>query len=216
MLILKRTYEENYTKGTINIPDTPSYSLNTLELTYKDNQRNISCIPEKKYVIKCHNSPKFGKCLKIYEPVYGIFWTMTLEEKQSHRRDSKLKEVDDRSDILVHSGNAVKDFSFYNNINNNNKDNNNPSQLITYKCDSKGCLLVGLNLFEIKDINDKKQAYLTDSKKALTLLFNYIKSKDGLMELLITSKRKGLKEKYKEQDEKQEDKKEQIKEETNE
>ncbi len=181
MLILKRTYEENYTKGTINIPDI---QLNTLELTYRNNQRNISCIPEKRYVIKCHNSPKFGKCLKICEPVYDIFWTMTTEEKQSHRKDSKLKEVNDRSDILIHSGNAVKDFSFY-----NNKDNNNPNQLTTYLCDSKGCLLVGLNLFEIKDINDKKQAYLTDSRKALTLLFNYIKSKGGLIELLITSRK---------------------------
>ncbi len=178
MLILKRTYEENYTKGTINIPDTPSYSLKTLELTYRNNQRNISCIPEKRYIIKCYNSPKFGKCLKICEPVYDIFWTMTAEEKQSHRKDSKLKEVNNRSDILVHSGNAVKDFSFY-----------NQNQLITYKCDSKGCLLIGLNLFEIKDINDKTQAYLTDSRKALTLLFNYIKSKGGLMELLITSRK---------------------------
>ena len=62
MLILKRTYEENYTKGIINIPDI---QLNTIELTYKDNQRNISCIPEKRYIIKCYNSPKFGKCLKI-------------------------------------------------------------------------------------------------------------------------------------------------------
>lgn len=182
MLILKRTYEENYTKGTINIPDTPSYDLNTLELTYRHNQRNISCIPEKKYVIKCHNSPKFGKCLKICEPVYDIFWTMTPEEKQSHSKDSKLREVNDRSDILVHSGNAVKDFSFFS--------TNNPNQPITtYKCDSRGCLLIGLKLFEPKDINDKTQAYLTDSRKALTLLFNYIKSKGGLMELLITSRK---------------------------
>lgn len=56
----------------------------TLELPDKNNQRNISRIPEGKYYAHLHNSPKFGKSL----------W---------------IKNVPGRSEILIHKGNYHTD-----------------------------------------------------------------------------------------------------------
>ena len=157
MLILKRTYKENYTKGELKIKDYANFDF--LELTYNNNKKDISCIPEDEYLVKCHNSPKFGKCLKVF--------------------NAGKKEVIGRTDILIHSGNAVADFTFYNSL----------KQMTKYKCDSKGCLLVGFGFFEVKDIEDKEQAYITGSRKALNFLYNYIEMQGGIVELLITSQK---------------------------
>lgn len=58
--------------------------FHSLELPWKNNQRNISCIPEGSYIAKVHYSPKFGKCL----------W---------------LQDVPGRSEILIHKGNYYTD-----------------------------------------------------------------------------------------------------------
>ena len=55
-----------------------------LELPYRDNQRQISCIPEGTYKIVHHTSPKFGKSLLVLD-------------------------VRNRSEILIHAGNTTKD-----------------------------------------------------------------------------------------------------------
>ncbi len=60
------------------------YSCHTIELSWKDNKRRVSCIPEGTYETIKHHSPKFGKS----------FW---------------LQNVPDRSEILIHAGNYKKD-----------------------------------------------------------------------------------------------------------
>jgi hypothetical protein len=58
--------------------------MNTFELPWKENRTGESCIPERSYLVKPFNSPKFGKCLKI-------------------------ENVPGRSGILIHSGNTAGD-----------------------------------------------------------------------------------------------------------
>lgn len=73
MLKLKRTYFDKYTSGELtlfknnndgnnNSNNNLKIKLYTLEPPYKDNQQNISCIPEGRYIVKRHKSPKFGDC----------------------------------------------------------------------------------------------------------------------------------------------------------
>ncbi len=83
MLYLKRFYSNNFTLGILTIDNTDNLFF-TLELPYKDNLKNISCIPEGKYEIINYNSNKFKNCFKI-------------------------NDVINRSDILIHSGNTIND-----------------------------------------------------------------------------------------------------------
>ena len=55
------------TVGTLSIwdGDVIIFSCKTLELPYKDNEKNISCIPAGKYPIKHRESKKYGKHLHI-------------------------------------------------------------------------------------------------------------------------------------------------------
>jgi len=57
---------------------------NTLEEPWKDNHRNISCIPEGTYKCVPHNSQRFSNV-----------W--------------RLKDVPGRSGILIHAGNVIDD-----------------------------------------------------------------------------------------------------------
>jgi hypothetical protein len=56
----------------------------TLELPWKDNQPNISCIPAGEYLVTRHESPHFGDVFKVHD-------------------------VPDRTDILIHIGNYLDD-----------------------------------------------------------------------------------------------------------
>lgn len=58
--------------------------FDTLELPYRQNQRQISCIPDGTYVINPHLSFRFGRCFE-------------------------LQNVPNRSNILIHKGNFNKD-----------------------------------------------------------------------------------------------------------
>lgn len=69
-----------YKEGVTN----PIFTCFTLELPWKDNQRNISCIPEGTYQVIKHTSPKFKQC----------FW---------------IRDVEGRSEILIHTGNFVRE-----------------------------------------------------------------------------------------------------------
>ena len=55
------------TIGTLSIwdEDLILFTCKTLELPYKDNAKNISCIPEGKYPVKHRESKKYGKHLHI-------------------------------------------------------------------------------------------------------------------------------------------------------
>ena len=79
---IERTYRENQTEGVFRVFDADSLilSINTLELAWKDNKRNISCIPEGEY-----------ECIK---------W-------KSNKRGTvyKVLAVKGRSAILIHIGN---------------------------------------------------------------------------------------------------------------
>jgi len=71
-------------QGTRGILFADSFSCQTLELPWRENQRSISCIPSGEYQVKIRISPKYGQ-------VYHI------------------KEVPNRSYILLHSGNWAGD-----------------------------------------------------------------------------------------------------------
>ncbi|WP_081295268.1 DUF5675 family protein [Gilliamella sp. Choc4-2] len=73
---------EHSTFGKLQLPS--GMVLSTLELPWKDNQRQISCIPASIYQCDIVNSPKFGR-------VYQV------------------KDVPNRSHILIHAGNWTKD-----------------------------------------------------------------------------------------------------------
>ena len=81
-------------EGTKGFLEINGITFHTLERPWLNNKRLESCIPEGTYECQMVNSPKFGR-------VYGV------------------KNVPNRSHILIHAGNYVKD--------------------------STGCVLVGLS-----------------------------------------------------------------------
>jgi hypothetical protein len=82
-LRLVRVTEHNgATLGVLCINDAPE--MVTLEDAWRDNERQISCIPVGKYKIKLHRSPRFGLTYQVVD-------------------------VLNRSQILFHAGNTHKD-----------------------------------------------------------------------------------------------------------
>jgi hypothetical protein len=76
-------------QGTHGMIRTPSgLELHTLELPWRDNSPNISCIPPGEYTVAPHTSSFFGKCFSIF-PVPG------------------------RTHIRIHAGNWAGDKSLY-------------------------------------------------------------------------------------------------------
>jgi Family of unknown function (DUF5675) len=73
-------------QGTFGKLVCPGFQCLTLELPWKDNKPNISCIPGGEYYVKSRISPKYGK----------IYW---------------VSDVPDRSFILIHPGNWAGDVS---------------------------------------------------------------------------------------------------------
>jgi len=83
MFILSRyNYGENLTQGIIT--SSHLYICDSLELPWKDNQTEISCIPEGVYTIKSEIHPKKGKVIRLFD-------------------------VPKRSGILIHVGNDVSE-----------------------------------------------------------------------------------------------------------
>lgn len=93
----------------------------TMELPWKENRRRVSCIPAGTYPAFLHKSPKFGDSL----------W---------------VKNVPDRSEILIHKGN--------------------------YNRDTLGCILPGKDLVDIDGDGNKD---VTSSSKTMKVLLNAIK-----------------------------------------
>jgi len=87
-------------QGTRGILFADSFSCHTLELPWRENQRNISCIPAGEYKVRLRISPKYGQ-------VYHV------------------KEVPNRSYILIHSGNVAGDTT------------------LGYRTNVNGCILLG-------------------------------------------------------------------------
>lgn len=80
----------------------------TLELPWRNNEKSISCIPVGKYKAKRVNSPRFGKTFKILN-------------------------VPNRSEILIHPGNEVKD--------------------------TQGCILVGNRILDFDFISGSRDSF---------------------------------------------------------
>jgi len=72
--------------GTEGILATQDFSCKTLELPWKDNRRQISCIPPGEYKVEIRLSNKYGR----------IYW---------------VRKVPERTYILIHSGNYAGDRS---------------------------------------------------------------------------------------------------------
>ena len=78
--------QERSDHGTFGSLFYEDFSCYTLELPWRDNQRNISCIPTGEYHVDIRLSPKYGR----------IYW---------------VRKVPNRSYILIHSGNWAGDTS---------------------------------------------------------------------------------------------------------
>lgn len=81
-LIRTRTSDQ----GTEGILTDGIFTCKTLELPWRDNSTSISCIPSDEYEVEIRNSPKFGE----------VYW---------------VRNVPNRSYILIHSGNFAGDRS---------------------------------------------------------------------------------------------------------
>ena len=78
---------ENTEQGTFGLISINGICFQSLELPYKDNKPNISCIPKGEYICKIRYSPSFKR--KLY----------------------CLQNVKDRSYILIHGANFAGDKS---------------------------------------------------------------------------------------------------------
>jgi len=83
VFLIRTSTSDQGTKGTLV---TDGFQCFTLELPWHNNTRNISCIPSGEYIVKIRKSPKYGK----------IYW---------------VTNVENRSWVLVHSGNFAGDTS---------------------------------------------------------------------------------------------------------
>lgn len=73
-------------QGTEGILVSENYDCRTLELPWRDNQKQISCIPPGEYDVEIRLSNKYGR----------IYW---------------VRQVPNRTYILIHSGNYAGDVS---------------------------------------------------------------------------------------------------------
>ena len=112
------------TEGELYVIDNDQiiYECKTLELPWRENQRRVSCIPSGNYKAVKHISPKFGR----------TFW---------------IKDVPNRSEILIHSGN--------------------------YNSHTLGCPLVGQTL---TDINGDGLRDVTNSRFTMNELLELLPS----------------------------------------
>ena len=124
LLLQRYNYDDKQTLGKMYLLDERSHIIDewhSLELPNKDNKRRLSCIPEGIYNAVKHNSPKFGSC----------FW---------------IKDVPNRSEILIHKGN--------------------------YHTDILGCIIIGSDL---SDINKDGYLDVTSSSKSVLELLKLVK-----------------------------------------
>ncbi|MBK9270777.1 MAG: hypothetical protein IPM48_04200 [Saprospiraceae bacterium] len=64
-VVIRRSYEEKQVLGTLLIMDEVKtlFNCRTLELAWQRNQKNISCVPAGKYMMKFEYSSKFKRKL---------------------------------------------------------------------------------------------------------------------------------------------------------
>jgi hypothetical protein len=122
LLIERYSHGEKQTIGNLHLLDSELNSIfncDTLELPWLNNQRNISCIPTGKYIVKKRYSKKY-------------------------RNHLHVTDVDNRTWILIHSGN--------------------------YHTDILGCVLVG----ELGFVDDDDTIDVGHSRKTLRSIMSLI------------------------------------------
>ena len=82
--LLRVENTKDHTIGVLRIKDTQIEIARTMEDAWKDNARNISCIPQGVYKVIRHTSPKYGNCFMV-------------------------SNVPNRDYILIHAGNYDTD-----------------------------------------------------------------------------------------------------------
>lgn len=105
---------------------TEGFNCKTLELPWRNNKKSISCIPAGEYTVVLRESPKYGR----------IYW---------------VTNVQDRSWILIHSGNYAGDI---------NKG---------FKTHVQGCILLGQNFGFLEN-----QRAILNSRITLTKFMNFM------------------------------------------
>lgn len=80
--LVRVTEHKDATLGVLCIDDRPMFV--TLEDKWRDNERQVSCIPKGTYELAAHNSHKFGRTFQVMN-------------------------VANRDAILIHAGNTHKD-----------------------------------------------------------------------------------------------------------
>lgn len=66
IVTLKRIYQDDCTLGSLEAFDkSRKFRCFTLELPYKNNASNVSCIPPGRYQCNKVESPKFGMCIAV-------------------------------------------------------------------------------------------------------------------------------------------------------
>ncbi len=123
-------------QGTEGILSYLNFFCYTLELPWKDNKRNLSCIPEGTYKVSTRYSPKYGL-------VYHI------------------KEVSNRSYILIHSGNYGGDITK------------------GLRSHTSGCILLGKK----RGILNNQRAILS-SRLTIKKFYDTLKGKDFKLNIL--------------------------------
>lgn len=126
--IIYRTYKKSQTEGVfqlLNDAGVVLFAAKSLELPYLNNQRKISCIPEGVYQVVKHTSPSQGICFSV-------------------------KNVPQRSDILIHKGNYAG--------------SDNPK---TGKPDILGCILLGTGF---SDLTNDGVSEIINSKNTMEKL----------------------------------------------
>ena len=82
------------TKGCLKIQGQDHW-FSTLELDWKDNQRDISCIPD-------------GRTYKIIPRTFGDYFK-AYKRRWGHNHSIEIADVPDRTNVLIHTGNDVGD-----------------------------------------------------------------------------------------------------------
>lgn len=80
--LVRVTEYEGATFGVLSIDGEPLFT--TCEDPWVDNERQISCIPQGRYRIRKHTSPRYGVCFRV-------------------------DDVPERTHILIHAGNTSDD-----------------------------------------------------------------------------------------------------------
>lgn len=134
IILLRQKTSEQGTEGIISLTHLGIHFF-TLELPWHDNQPQISCIPTGIYEVALRKSPRFGITYHV-------------------------KQVPDRSYILIHSGNFAGDISK------------------GLKTNVEGCILLGMKRGTIAG-----QRAVLSSKVACRKFMNLMQGKEFILEI---------------------------------